>query len=78
VYDGAAEQSHAAFLDAFEDAEELDVLGRTAAWAASVGTLDIVDDDDGIQIQVVEAMEDQIPDERQTAIDLAGVVLASR
>jgi hypothetical protein len=78
IYEDEGEAAHEAFMAAFEDAEELEVLGREAVWAPGVGVLDIIDGDDGIQIQVNEAMNDDIPDERQTAIDLAGIVLASR
>jgi hypothetical protein len=78
VFRGTGEESHEAFLTAFDDAEELEVDGNDAAWAASVGTLDVVAGDDGFQVQIFEAMGDDIPDERAAAIALAELLLDKR
>lgn len=75
IYDGYAEKGHAAFMRAFPDVEELEVQGRPSAWSASVGTLDVVDGDDSVQVQLFDAAN-AIREPRRVAIDLAERVLA--
>lgn len=75
VFRGSGDASHEAFLAAFEDAKELEVGGNDAAWAVTVGTLDLVVGDDGVQVQIVESAANDIPDERAAAIELAELLL---
>lgn len=78
IYQDGGAGVHDAFITTFDDAEELEVLGRQAAWSDMVGTLDIIDGDAAIQVQIVQVQGNAIADKKQAAIDLAGVVLAGR
>lgn len=80
VFFDSGQASHDGFTSTFEDeAEEVADLGDAAVWVASIGTVDVVDGDDGVQVQIVDAIEPKpIADPKQVAIDLARLVLASR
>jgi hypothetical protein len=78
LFEKFGKQSHEGFVEAFDDAEELEVDGNDAAWSESVGTLDIVVGDDGLQVQIVQALGDDITDVKATCIELAQLVLDER